>query len=117
MEKYPNYIMIEKEVLLNNNLVAEEKLLYAYISALSNNDKKICYASNSYLGKLLNKSPRQIRRFISNLKKYNYVTYRMEHGKRLLSTTLDVFITKRESGNIKKLFEYDWLNDLEEREM
>lgn len=41
----------------------------------------------------------------------------MEHGKRLLSTTLDVFITKRESGNIKKLFEYDWLNDLEESEM
>ena len=47
------YAIIPAILLFNENIKANEKLLYAVITVLSNKEG-YCYASNVYLGGLLN---------------------------------------------------------------
>ncbi len=54
-------------VLFNEKIKANKKLLYAIITVLSNKEG-YCYASNNYLGRLLNAKPHTISKWASHLK-------------------------------------------------
>ena len=66
------YAIIPATVLFNENLKANEKLLYAVITALSNKEG-YCFASNSYLGDLFNAKPHTISEWVSHLSKLGFV--------------------------------------------
>ena len=66
------YAIIPATVLFNEKIKANEKLLYAIITVLSNKEG-YCFASNSYLGKLLNAKPHTISKWVSHLKELGFV--------------------------------------------
>lgn len=66
------YAIIPAMVLFNENLKANEKLLYAVITALSNKEG-YCFASNSYLGDLFNAKAHTISEWVSHLSKLGFV--------------------------------------------
>ena len=66
------YAIIPATVLFNEKIKANEKLLYAVITVLSNKEG-YCFASNSYLGRLLNAQPHTISKWISHLKELGVV--------------------------------------------
>lgn len=66
------YAVIPSTVLFNEKLKANEKLLYAVITALANKEG-YCFASNNYLGNLLNVKSHTISNWISELNKMNFV--------------------------------------------
>lgn len=66
------YAIIPATILFNEQLKANEKLLYAVITVLSNKEG-YCFASNGYLGNLLNSQAHTISKWISNLKKLGFV--------------------------------------------
>ncbi len=73
MQERPNYYaIIPAEVRYNNNLRANEKLLFGEITALSNTTGK-CTASNNYFSKLYGVVPSAITRWVSSLAKYDYI--------------------------------------------
>ena len=66
------YAIIPSTVLFNENLKANEKLLYAVITVLANKEG-YCFASNTYLGNLLNVKPHTISDWVSHLSKLGFV--------------------------------------------
>ena len=66
------YAIIPATVLFNEKIKANEKLLYAIITVLSSKEG-YCYASNSYLGRLLNSQPHTISKWVSHLKELGFV--------------------------------------------
>jgi DNA-binding MarR family transcriptional regulator len=70
MEKY---IVIPEKILNNKELCINAKILLAKINLLSY-EKGYCYASNKYLGNLIDVSSRTITRLISELKNANLIT-------------------------------------------
>lgn len=105
---FPNFLVIESQVILDQRLNATDKILYGIISVLSNNSKGECYASNSYLANFLRCELRTIQRSIAKLKDCNYInTEFLDPGKRVIKTTLNEFIVNR--SEIKKLYDFNWL--------
>ena len=66
------YAIIPATVLFNEKIKANEKLLYAIITVLSNKEG-YCYASNGYLGRLLNAKPHTVSKWVSHLKELEFV--------------------------------------------
>ena len=66
------YAVIPATVLFNERLKPNEKLLYALITALSNKEG-YCYATNKYLGEKLGVDPVTVSRWITDLRRNNYV--------------------------------------------
>lgn len=66
------YAIIPATVLFNEKIKANEKLLYAIITVLSNKEG-YCYASNKYIGRLLNAQPHTISKWVSHLKELGYI--------------------------------------------
>lgn len=66
------YAILPATVLFNENVKANEKLLYAIITVLSNKEG-YCFASNSYLGNLLKAQPHTISKWVSHLKELGFV--------------------------------------------
>ena len=66
------YAVIPATVLFNERLKPNEKLLYALITALSNKEG-YCYASNKYLGEKLGVDPVTVSRWITDLRRNNYI--------------------------------------------
>ncbi len=66
------YAIIPSTILFNEKIKSNEKLLYAVITVLSNKEG-YCYASNSYLARLLNAQPHTISKWVSHLKELGFV--------------------------------------------
>lgn len=66
------YAIIPATVLFNEKIKANEKLLYAIITVLSNKEG-YCYASNGYLSRLLNAKPHTVSKWVSHLKELEFV--------------------------------------------
>lgn len=66
------YAVIPSTILFNENLKANEKLLYAVITILANKEG-YCFASNTYLAELFNAQPHTISNWISHLNRLNFV--------------------------------------------
>ena len=74
MESNSNYYAIlTADVRYDKRLKANEKLLYAEITALSNKNG-YCNARNSYFAELYDRHKDTISEWINNLKKYGYIT-------------------------------------------
>ena len=67
------YLKIPESVLNKSNICASSKILYCYISLLCHQNC-FCYATNSFLGKTLNVTPRTITRLIKELKDAKLIT-------------------------------------------
>jgi hypothetical protein len=67
MEQPNYYSILPADVRYNENLTANEKILYSEITSLTYATGE-CWASNEYFAKLYNLSTRSITRMISNLK-------------------------------------------------
>lgn len=77
MKEKPNYYaIIPADVRYDDNLSANEKLLYGEISALSN-EYGYCFATNGYFAKLYSVSNETVSRWISSLKAHNYVDVKL----------------------------------------
>ena len=70
--KISYYAVIPATILFNERLKANEKLLYAVITALSNKEG-YCYASNKYLAEKLNVDPKTISSWVTDLRKQNFI--------------------------------------------
>lgn len=66
------YSIIPSKILYNKELKANEKLLYAIITSLSNKEG-YCFATNKYLAEKLDVNPKTISRWISDLKDRNFI--------------------------------------------
>ena len=66
------YAIIPATILFDEDIKANEKLLYAVITVLSNKEG-YCFASNNYLANLLNAKPHTISKWISHLKDLGFV--------------------------------------------
>ena len=114
MEEKPNYYaIIPANVRYDENLRANEKLLYGEITALSEKNGK-CWASNNYFAKLYNVSPQAISKWVQALEKQKYITIEYEkEGKsivkriiKLVSTDVDRVSTTVDRGINKCLGGY-----------
>lgn len=66
------FIIIPSYILNDKNVTSTDKLLLGVINSLSIK-QHYCYASNSYLAKVLNVSKRTITNSISNLKEQSFI--------------------------------------------
>ena len=73
MSETPNYYAILTANVRYSKLInANEKLLFAEITALSNSTG-ICWASNNYFANLFDMTPQAISKWIKNLEKNNFI--------------------------------------------
>lgn len=74
MEEKPNYYAIlPANIRYDNNLRANEKILYAEITALSSKYGE-CWASNNYFARLYDVTPQAISLWVNRLKERGYIT-------------------------------------------
>lgn len=66
------YAIIPANVRYDKNLKANEKLMYAEITSLSN-EKGYCWSSNQYFAELYSVSKETVSRWISNLANHGYI--------------------------------------------
>lgn len=66
------YAIIPSTVLFNEKIKANEKLLYALITVLSNKEG-YCFASNKYLANLLKVQPHTVSIWVSHLRELGFV--------------------------------------------
>jgi hypothetical protein len=77
----PNYYaIIPAEIRYENQLSANEKLMYGEITALANNTGE-CWASNAYFAGLYDKDVRTITRWISHLEKLGFIDTKLHYKK------------------------------------
>jgi len=110
---FPAYTILETSILMSDNINAQECVLYALITSLSNNQDFCCYASNKYLAELMRCDTRSIQRMLKTLKEKEYIISIMnEQGnKRKLQPVINKMVEKKKE--ILNLFDYDWLNEEE----
>jgi len=80
-EKNIKHIEIPVEVVRDNSISSTSKVLMGLITTLSMKDG-YCYASNKYLGNILNVSIRTITSCLSSLKKRGFIYIRDIYNKR-----------------------------------
>lgn len=68
-------IWIPKEIWLNNNLIMMEKIVLAELDSFETENG--CFASNAYLGAIVNISSSRISQIISKLKKMNLIKVKL----------------------------------------
>lgn len=64
-------IWIPKEIWLNPDIIMMEKIVLAELDSFET--KNGCFASNAYLGAIINISPSRVSQIISKLKKMNLI--------------------------------------------
>ena len=72
MNNHNWYATIQCRILCATDLSANQKLLIALIANLSNN-KGYCFASNEYLGKMLNIKKDSVRKLLTDLEQKGYI--------------------------------------------
>lgn len=116
MEQFSFYVIFESSIIKDKDLTNTVKLLYSYISGLSLRTGK-CFASNTYLAKLLNTSPRHVCRCLDILKNKKYILIEYNKNSRIITPTINKFVELREkkSAEIDKALienvDFDWLTD------
>ena len=70
------YSIIPATILYNNELKANEKLLYAMITSLACKEG-YCFATNNYFAKELGVHPKTVSSWISDLRDKNYIKVEM----------------------------------------
>lgn len=74
------YAIIPAEIRYDEQLSANEKLMYGEITALANNTGE-CWASNAYFAGLYDRDVRTITRWISNLERLGFIDSKLQYKK------------------------------------
>ena len=74
------YAIIPAEIRYDDQLSANEKLMYGEITALANNTGE-CWASNAYFAGLYDRDVRTITRWISNLERLGFIDSKLQYKK------------------------------------
>ena len=83
-------IWIPKEIYLDSNLSAIEKMIYVELDSL--NGEKGCFATNQYIADFCQCSPRTVTSAITHLAELGYITVELtDNTKRIIRTTLANF--------------------------
>ena len=77
MNNSDSFILIPGSVIDDGKLHGSYMILYSYILLLSQRSG-YCFASNGYLARRFNKTPRTIGRWLSGLKELGYISIREE---------------------------------------
>ena len=107
IEQYPRDfegVWIPREIYLNDELNALEKIIFTEINSLDSHISggDYCYASNDYLAKFCGCSPRKVRETISKLTKMGYLrTVRIDGRKRWVESLLKSRMAKSATQNGK----------------
>ena len=112
MKEKPNYYAIlTADVRYDERLKANEKLLYAEITALATKDG-YCWASNTYFAKLYKVTNRSVSGWISNLENAGLIKVEQIRNEEGLVTKRKIFINdtygKNFPGGIEKNFQGVW---------
>ena len=92
-------VFIPREVLLDADISASGKIIFAIIQSLDND--KGCFASNLYIGKMLGLSESSVRSSMQDLEKKNYIVRTMDEvGNRTIRTctTISLANTQQKTG-------------------
>jgi len=100
-KKFSTYSVIPTEIMLNNELSSTSKILYGLISSLCN-EKGYCWASNDYLGELLEITGTRISLIIKELLEKNLINSKVEENYKRKITLVGV-LTKVKGGVKEKL--------------
>ena len=73
-------LWIPAEILLNENLSDKEKIILSIILYLSE-ETKSCFASNKYIGKIVNVTNERVSKIISSLKNKEYIKVKLKYKK------------------------------------
>ena len=106
----PNFIIIEKDILIDKRLSDKEKIVYSIICSLSNNIQKSCYANNKYLCNLSNIKKRQLQNILLHLKELNYIVINENNQKRIITPTINRFLKERNNFNLDDYT--NWLDEI-----
>ena len=101
MEKPSYYAILTADVRYSKDINANEKLLYAEITALSNSTG-VCWASNGYFSELFDVTPQAISKWVKNLERQNFIscTYTYKQGsKEIESRIISINKTTEEGIN------------------
>ena len=77
------FIQIPAGVWTDQDLSANEKMLYGIIKALSNNEKNTCYASNAYLADSFGVSATTASKWIKTLKRKKLIRVQVNRNKNM----------------------------------
>lgn len=73
------YAIIPNEVMFDENLMANAKLLYGQITLLANKEG-YCWASNAFFARKNKTSSQSISKWVSNLADNGYIKLEYEHA-------------------------------------
>ena len=99
MKDKPNYYAIIPANVRYSSLKPNAKLLYGEITALSNK-LGYCFASNSYFAELYGVSKNTVSRWLSDLKKFGFITIQLERNERKEILKRIIGIYKKEGNPI-----------------
>ncbi len=107
------YFIAVPRIILNDQTCSQtDKLVYGVINSLSNN-KKCCYASNSYFANTLSVKEKTISNSINYLKRKKYIDVKFVNGQRRIYLNEDIVskenskvLEKNENRNIVKNYQY-----------
>ena len=102
MKDKPNYYAIIPATVRYSSLKPNAKLLYGEITALSNK-LGYCFASNIYFADLYGVSKNTVSRWLSDLKKFGFITIQLERNERkeIVKRIIGI-VQKDDSTNYKK---------------
>lgn len=101
------YGILPPGIRYDRNLSANAKLLWCELSALQSHCNRV-FASNEYLGQLLNLKERQIQYLLKELKDRKLITITQKNNSRIIVINNNVYgITNKGKANIGK----SWLED------
>jgi len=108
MEEKPNYYaVIPANVRYDNELRANEKLLYGEITALAKNTGE-CWASNKYFSELYGVQPNAIAIWLRHLKNKNYIFINYEYqGKEIQKRIIRIGDIQKDTTSYSKRYEGD----------
>lgn len=106
MEEKPNYFaIIPAEVRYDNDLRANEKLLFGEITALTQKTGE-CWASNKYFSELYGVQPNAVATWIRNLKNKNYIQVDYIYkGKEIEKRIIKIGIIQKDTTSYSKRYE------------
>lgn len=110
------YVTLESDLIFDCRINSTTKILYAIISSYSNNKNGFCYLNHKKLMELVNLKKRQFYYCLNDLKKYKYISTKKINNRVYLMPVINILIENRLSEpNVEKkeIYEYDWLNNLE----
>lgn len=102
------YGILPPGVRYNRNLSANAKLLWCELSALQTHCNEV-FASNEYLGELLDLKERQIQNLLKELKDNKLIRVILKNNTRIIIVNNNDYNIPRKNKNIT---DSNWLNDI-----